>query len=83
MSRGIKMEPNEGVVATVPQSDDLVKLGKRKAWAKFLAYEVIRCHLSLVANPRQQKLLTCACCLQRQILPGTQAMPLPACLQTC
>ena len=35
------MEPNnEGTVATVPQSDDLVKLGKRKAWAKFLAYEV-------------------------------------------
>ena len=35
------MEPNnEGTVATVPQNDDLVKLGKRKAWAKFLAYEV-------------------------------------------
>lgn len=34
------MEPNnEGTVATVPQTDDLVKLGKRKAWAKFLAYE--------------------------------------------
>ena len=38
--RGIKLEPAEGTVATVPQADDLVKLGKRKAWAKFLAYEV-------------------------------------------
>lgn len=25
-----------------PQTDDLVKLGKRDAWAKFLAYEVGR-----------------------------------------
>lgn len=47
MPRGIKMEPHsESAVATVPQTDDLVKLGKRKAWAKFLAYEVstnVRC----------------------------------------
>lgn len=38
--RSIKMEPNEGVVANVPQTDELVRLGKRKAWAKFLAFEV-------------------------------------------
>ena len=33
-----------------PQADDLVKLGKRDAWAKFLAYEVshrLLCHLEL------------------------------------
>lgn len=26
--------------AAAPQADDLVKLGKRDAWAQFLAYEV-------------------------------------------
>ena len=41
MPRGIKSEHNsDTTVAAVPQTDDLVKLGKRKAWAKFLAYEV-------------------------------------------
>lgn len=41
MPRGIKMEHNsDTTVAAVPQTDDLIKLGKRKAWAKFLAYEV-------------------------------------------
>ncbi|KAL3142941.1 hypothetical protein ABBQ38_003227 [Trebouxia sp. C0009 RCD-2024] len=40
MPRGIKMEHNsDTTVAAVPQTDDLIKLGKRKAWAKFLAYE--------------------------------------------
>ena len=39
----------ENAVAA-PQADDLVKLGKRDAWAKFLAYEVssrLLCHLEL------------------------------------
>lgn len=41
MPRGIKLEQNSDTsVAAVPQTDDLIKLGKRKAWAKFLAYEV-------------------------------------------
>ena len=40
MPRGIKTEQNEGALMAAPQTDDLVKLGKRQAWAKFLAYEV-------------------------------------------
>lgn len=57
------MEPNnEGTVATVPQTDDLVKLGKRKAWAKFLAYEV-SAHVSYVY-------LHFACCVMSMIKMG-------------
>ena len=40
MPRGIKTEQNEGALMATPQTDDLVKRGKRQAWANFLAYEV-------------------------------------------
>lgn len=53
MPRGIKLEHNtDTTVAAVPQTDDLVKLGKRKAWAKFLAYEVsaIATHVYFICN---------------------------------
>ena len=41
MPRDLRAEPNEGAVtAAQTRNDDLVKLGKRQAWAKFLAYEV-------------------------------------------
>ena len=52
MPRGIKAEPNEGAITAAPQTDDLVKLGKREAWAKFLAYEVpATClHLCLLSS---------------------------------
>ena len=55
MSRGIKAEPNEGAITAAPQTDDLVKLGKREAWAKFLAYEVpATClYLHLLSSMRQ------------------------------
>ena len=62
------MEPNnEGTVATVPQNDDLVKLGKRKAWAKFLAYEV-SAHVNYVY-------LHFACRLMSAIRMGLGWMP--------
>lgn len=55
MPRGIKAEPNEGAIIAAPQTDDLVKLGKREAWAKFLAYEVpaICLYFHLLSSMRQ------------------------------
>lgn len=53
MPRGIKPEPNEGntsALTAAPQADDLVKLGKRQAWAKFLAYEASSAVLHAVLN---------------------------------
>lgn len=75
------MELNEGTVATVPQSDDLVKLGKRKAWAKFLAYEVT-CWL-LCFSAAIPKAVKSAHMHILHILPLVQVTLLPARLLTC
>ena len=59
MPRGIKPEPNEGntsALTAAPQTDDLVKLGKRQAWAKFLAYEASSAVF--------------ACCARHDVLSG-------------
>ena len=70
MPRGIKAEQKEGALTAPPQTDDLVKLGKRQAWANFLAYEV-------PANCLQPAFVaSCAallCCVWR---PGALGLPL-------